>query len=360
MSVSRTVRLIAVLLASSLFCAATASAATPTLTRKFLSSSRRTAILYFTYDASPCGGGVACGFRGVINVYKGYDVAEVFLSGFRLEALAQADAVSQVNATAQKFNYDPATGAMEVGVNSGVATASGQQYATSVTFVVLLTRNGVASFTPISSGCAGVASCSITRSLPGAVPAGMKYIGLATSNWSLGSGSGPLVLNTLSGAIDALTVSAPQVDLRYLCMMQDGSAANRMWCEWSAKVVAFDPAEMEQNGSSVFPQYTFLAWNTPSLQAWTEHATSPSHARIRGFLDAFEGLTLTYQTFPSVPGAQNPVWLIESTASNFRIDPNAADTALTDYGIFLGTKFGNALTAQNYAYQFSRAVGFLR
>jgi len=360
MRLPRTVRSIAVLLAWSLFGAATASAATPMLTQKFVSSSGRTAILYFTYDAAPCGGGVACGFRGTIKVHKGYEQAEVFLSGFRLEGLMQADAVSQANATVQKFRYDAVSGAMEVGVGSGIVTASGQQYATSVTFVVLLTRGGVASFMPISTGCAGVASCAITRSLPGAVPAGMQYIGLATSNWSLGSGSGPLVLNTLSGHIDALTVTQPQVDLRYLCMMRDGAAANRMWCEWSAKVVAFDPAEMEQNGSSLFPQYTFVGWNTPSRHAWTEHATSPSHSRLTGFLDAFEGLTLTYQTFPSVPGTQNPVWLIESMASNFRIDPNAADTALTDYGIFLGTKFGNSATAQNYAYQLSRAVGFLR
>ena len=360
MRLSRTVRSIAVLLASLLFSVTTAGAATPTLTQKFVSSSGRTAILYFAYDAAPCGGGVACGFRGNIHVYAGYDGAEIFLSGFRLEGLLQADAVSQATVSVQKFRYDPVTGAMEVGVSSGIATASGQQYATTVTFVVVLTRGGVATFTPISTGCGGVASCGITRSLPGAVPAGMQYIGLATSNWSLGSGSGPLVLNTLSGHLDSLTVSPPQVDLRYLCMMQDGSAANRMWCEWGAKVVAFDPAEMEQNGSSIFPQYTFLGWNTPSSHAWTEHATSPSHARLAGFLDAFEGLTLTYQTFPPVPGTQNPVWLVESMASNFRIDPNAADTALTDYGIFLGTKFGNYTTAQNYAYQLSRAVGFLR
>jgi hypothetical protein len=358
MRLSRIVRLIAVLLVSSVCGAATAGAATPMLTQRFVSSSGRTAILYFTYDAAPCGGGVSCGFRGLIKVFRGYDQAEVFLSGFRLEGLRQADAVSQATVSVQKFRYDPVTGAMEVGVSSGIGTASGQQYATSVTFVVLLTRLGVASFTPISTGCGGVASCSITRSLPGAVPAGMQYIGLATSNWSLGS-SGPLVLNTLSGHIDALTVSGPQVDLRYLCMMQDGSAANRMWCEWSAKVVAFDPTEMEQNGSSLFPQYTFLGWNTPSRQAWTEHATSPSRTRLTGFLDAFEGLTLTYQTFPQVPGTQNPVWLIESMASNFRLDPNVPDTALTDYGIFLGTRFGNYATAQNYGFQLSRAIGLL-
>ena len=146
MSLSRTVRSIAVLLVSSFFSAATAGAATPTLTQRFVSSSGRTAILYFTYDAAPCGGGVACGFRGTIRVFRGYEGAEVFLSGFRLEGLRQADAVSQASASVQKFRDDPATGAMEVGVSSGIATASGQQYATSVTFVVVLTRGAVATF----------------------------------------------------------------------------------------------------------------------------------------------------------------------------------------------------------------------
>ena len=360
MSLSRTVRLIAMLLVSSLFSAAIAGAATPTLTQTFVSSSGRTAILYFTYDVAPCGGGVACSFRGDVKVHKGYEGAEVFLSGFRLEGLKQADAVSQANATVQKFRYDPLTGAMEVGVNGAIVTASGQQYAMSVTFVVVLTRGGVARFTPISTGCTGVANCNITRSLPSAVPAGMQYIGLATSNWSLGSSSGPLVLNTISGHLDALTVAPPQVDLTYQCTMQDGSAANRMWCEWGAKVVAFDPSEMAQNGSTIFPQYTFIGLNTPSRHAWTEHALNPARTPIMGFLDAFEGLTLTYQTFPNVPGTQYPIWLIESTATNFRIDPSASDTALTDYAIFLGTKFGNYTTAEKYAYQESRAFGFLR
>jgi hypothetical protein len=337
-----------------------ALAATPTLLQQFKSSSGRTAIEYFSYDSGPCLPGVSCNFRDVIKVPRGFDEVQVFLAGFKLEAANQADAVQQVSATVRKYRYDATTGELEVGVTASLRTASNQPYSYSTTFVVVLTRAGVAQYTTVSTGCAGIRSCRIVRSLPAAVPAGMHYIGIGTQDWHLGSHSGALLLNTLSGHQDGLTVAPPRVDLEYLCMMQGARMRNRMYCEWSAQVIAFDPAEMEQNGSSIFPQYTFVSWGTTARHAWTEHAPSPSHSRLAGFLDAFEGLTLTYQTFPYGPLVQRPVWLIESSAENFQLDPGAPDTALTDYGIFLGTQFGNSTTAQQYGFQESRAFGFLR
>jgi len=337
-----------------------AYAAAPTLTQHYQSSSGKTNIEYYGYDASPCGAGVSCNFRGVIKVPKGFEQVEVFLSGFRLEATRQADAVQQVSVTVNKYLYDATTGALELSVGAVLRTKSGQDYALHVSFVVILTAPNVARFTPINTGCAGTVNCTITRSLPTAVPPGMRYIGLATQNWHLGSASGPLRLNTLSGHLASFTVAPPSVNLGYLCVVQGGRRNNKMFCEWAAKVIAFDPAEMEPAVSPIPPAYTFLGWNVGTRLFWANHSSIPSHKPIAGFLDGFEGLTLTYQNFPYVPGIQNSVWLIESSADNFRIDPSANDTAVTDYGIFLGTRFGNTTVASRYAYQESRAFGFLK
>ncbi len=188
----------------------------------------------------------------------------------------------------------------------------------------------------------------------------MQYIGLGTRLWSLGSQSGPVLINTLAGYTSSLTVSPPAVTLDYGCEIHARGAKNRMYCEWTAAVIAFDPAEMQQNGSGLFPQYTFLSLGTTTHPQWANHSTSPTHAPIKGFLDGFEGLILSYQTFPYHPPTNFPIWQIDSSATKFAIDPTAADTAVTNYGVFLGTRFGNSTLAQEYLYQESRAFGFLR
>lgn len=334
--------------------AADAFSAPPTRIQRFKSSSGRTIIEYYAYSSGPCGGPTSCNFRGFITVPAGFPEAEVFLSGVRLEAGVQADRVSQIAATVNRFRYDSATGALEVGVTASLVTQSRQAFSYVATFVVILTQPGVASYSPISTGCAGVASCRITRSLPAAVPAGMTYIGLATQNWNLGA-AGDIPLNAVSGHLDGIQINPPSVDVEYLCVMQDARARNRMFCEWGAKVIAFDPAEMEPHGSPIFPQYTFVGMNTPNRHAWVNHSPSPSHTPIAGFLDAFEGLSLWYGA-----GIQNPIWLVDSSAGNFAISVTAPDTALTEYGIFLGTAFGNQVSAAHYSFQGSRAFGFLK
>lgn len=334
--------------------------ASPVLVQHFQSASGKTNIEYYSYDATPCGASGSCTFRGVIKVPKGFQQVEVFLSGFRVEAAKQADAVQQVSATVNKYLYDAATGDLEMSVGAVLRTKSPQDHALRVSFVVVLTAENVARFSAINTGCAGTLNCTITRWLPAAVPPGMRYIGLATQNWHIGSASGPFLLNTISGHLDSLTVAPPAVNLRYLCVMQGGKGKNKMFCEWAAKVIAFDPAEMEPAASPIPPAYTFLAWNVGTRVSWANHSPIPSHTPIAGFLDAFEGLTLTYQYFPYVPGVRNRIWLIESSADNFRIDPSANDTAVTDYGIFLGTQFGKTTSTAPYAYQESRAFGFLK
>ena len=309
-------------------------------------------MVYFSYKSGPCGGNVACNFRGIIPVPAGFDTVEVFLSGFRLQTATMSDMVSSVGATVQKYRYNVTTGDLEVGVTSWLRTQSGQQYSYLLTFAVLLTNPGVAHLTPISTGCSGLGECHIVRSLPTAVPAGMHYIGLATSNWHLGASSGAIPLHVLSGHLDNLTLIGPAVNVDYRCAMHDTQLNTKMYCEWGAKVLAFDSSEMAQNGSLLFPQYTVIGFNTPSRHSWIEHAPNPSGNPLPGFFDALEGLSLVY-----AGTSQHPVWWIEGSATGFSV---AGSTALTRYGIFLGTQFGNSTTAAPYGYQMSRAFGFLR
>jgi hypothetical protein len=348
--------------ASAPFCCQAVLAAVPVQVQSFASSSGKTSIQYFSYDAGPCGSGsvLSCDFRGIVHVPPGYSRADVFLSGFTLKTAVQSDAVSQVSVRASKYKYDPAAGALEVGVGAGFSTRSGQNFGYSMTFVVLLTQPGVAAFSSISTGCAGVASCKISRVVPMAVPAGMQYIGLGTQLWELGSHSGPIFINTLAAHIDSLTVQPPSTSLDYWCEMHNGKAKNLMFCEWSAELIAFDPSEMEQNGSSLFPQYTFFSTGLTTHPVWINQSSSPSHAPIKGFLDAFEGLILSYQTFPYHAGTNYPIWQVDASATSFGVSPTAADTALTTYGVFLGVRFGNSTNTAKYLYQESRAFGLLR
>ncbi len=339
------------------------NAAAPTLVGQFKSSTGRTVIEYYTYSIGPCAG-PNCSFSGSIMVPAGFDQVEVFLSGFELKAAAQPDAVSQVSVRVAKKRYESSSGELEVNVGAGLSTRSSQKYSYSISFVVVLTGSSVAKFTPVQSGCEGVGRCTIKKTLPLAIPTSMQYIGLATQTWFLGSQSGPLVLNTLSAHRDGMTVKPPLLGLEYLCSMQGKmikrkEKKNRMFCEWVAKVIAFDVTEMEPDGH--FPHNTFFTSSTNVRHFWTNHLINSSRKPITGFFDAFEGLTLTYQPFGSTaPSAHNLIWAVEASAENFRIDPGAPDTALTDYGIGLGVQFGIHTPTELYGYQVSRAFGFLQ
>jgi hypothetical protein len=307
--------------------------------------------VYFRYGSGTCGGVTSCNFRGVIRTLPGFDQVEVFLCGFTLETLSQADKVGRVAARVQKFRYDRANGALEVGVSAGLST-TGQKYSYELTFVVVLTGAKVAKFTRIDASCGGVETCTIGRSLPAAVPSGMHYIGLGTSSWDLGSNAGAFPLNTLSGHIDSISVAPPTVNLTYLAAFRDAAGGKRMFLEWDAAVIAFRPSEMAQNTSPIFPQYTMLAHHVTTRQFLGSGGTAPVPA-IRGVLDAFEGLTLFYDN----PAIEHDIWLVEASASAPRL--TAPNAAAVDLGLFLGTTFGDRTNAPDYAYQESRALGFL-
>jgi hypothetical protein len=139
----------------------------------------------------------------------------------------------------RKLRYDAGSGELEMSLSAWLTTQSQQKYSYSATFVVVLTNSSVAKFSPISTGCDGVDSCRIVRSEPAAIPNGMQYIGLATQHWDLGSHSGPLVLNMLSGHQDGLTVKPPEVDVEYVYAMHSAKLGNsKMYCEWGATLIA--------------------------------------------------------------------------------------------------------------------------
>jgi hypothetical protein len=187
----------------------------------------------------------------------------------------------------------------------------------------------------------------------------MQYIGLATQVWSMGSNSGAIRINTLAAHIDSLTLQPPQVSLNYWCVLQNARMNNKMFCEWTAHLIAFDPAEMEQNGSSLFPSYTFLNAGTTGHPVFVNQSPSPAHTPLKGFLDAFEGLILSYQTFPYGSPHDSAIWMLDSSATDFLVSAAAPSNADTTYGVFLGVRFSNSMTSSKYLYQESRAFGFI-
>src|SRR5688572_8181866 len=184
-------------------------ASAPKIIQQFVSSSRQTIIEYYAYNSGLCAPGANCDFRGVITVPTGFELVEVFISGFRLNVDSHEDTIGRVSVTVQKFRYDAATGDLELGIRAGLLSGMGQDYSYRVTLVVILTNSSVAKFSPVGGGCTGIGRCSIARTVVGAIPGGMIFIGVATSNWDLGSDSGPLRLNALSGHIDSINIKTP-------------------------------------------------------------------------------------------------------------------------------------------------------
>jgi hypothetical protein len=304
-------------------------------------------IAYFRYRSRAAGGS----FRGFVRVPRGYPIAEVFICGFTVAARQSVDKLARVSVTIEKYQYDPVAGLLELGVMADLATASGQPYWHEVTLVVVLTNAKVARFTDVSGSCGGVGQCSISRSLAGTIPAGMHYIGLGTRSWELGSTAGPVRLNALSGHIDTLTVGPTDVVLDYRGAFQNAAQSNQMYLEWAASVIAFRPAEMAQNTSPIFPQYTTTA-TVSTRQALTNNDVAP--VPIAGALNAFEGITYLYGA-----GQENELWIVEASLHNVRIQPGSINNAQSDWGIFIGTTFGDRQNALQYSYQESRALGFL-
>jgi hypothetical protein len=320
----------------------------PVRRRTFRSSSKKTVIVYFTYRS----GSTLAPFRGFVRVPRGYPDANVFICGLTLAARQQVDKLSRVSVTVNKYRYDPAQGQLEVGVNADLGSASGQPNWHEVTFVVVLSDPSVARFTQINGSCGGVGQCSIARNLAGVIPPGMQYIGLGTRSWELGSNDGALPLNALSGHIDALAVGPTDVTLDYLGAFRNAAESNRMYLEWAASVIAFTTSEMAQNTSPIFPQYTTGVGSVTTRQAWTNNDVAP--APIKGALSAFEGVTYLYPT-----GQEHEVWIVEASLGNVRIQPNTTNNVRTDWGIFLGTTFGDRQNSLQYDYQESRVLGFL-
>jgi hypothetical protein len=323
-----------------------------------MSTSGHTFIQYYTYTSGTCGISANCNFRGVIHPKSGYDQAEVFLTGFSLKRQTGVDKVQTVAAEVHKFNYDSATGDMEVGVTGSIQ--AGQPYSYEISFVVLQASNAVARFTHAGNGCSGVAECHIAPSLSGSIPSGMHYIGLGTRMFHLGTDSaGPINVNAISMEARNIVINSSvmpgDVSVDYTCTFRDASAQKKMFCEWDASVIAFDPAEMDRNDSAIFPQYTMGARGVSVSQQLTGRANPFSGGTIAGYFDALEGLSLFYD-----PGQENPIWMVNASAFDFNLIGSPATSGQTSYGIFMGTTFADEVKAQPYTYQMSRAIGLLK
>ena len=328
----------------------TVSAGQPVPMGQFLSSSGRTALLYYRHTFPA---GVPSSFRGLVPGAAGFDQAEVLLCGFTLAADAHEARVGHVSAGVQRYSYDPQNGELEIGVTTMFAT-DGQGATSDVTFVAIFTDATAARFSTIAASCGGAAQCHIVRQLGNAVPPGMQYIGIASQLFDVGAGS-PVPVNGIAGDLDSLTVSSPTISLDYLGALRNGAFMNDMFCEWRGTVIAFDPAEMTRPVTSLPNQYTFLSQGQPQRVGFYGHAAATPSLPTTGFLDALQGCSLLYSQ--SINGPETPIWMIEASAQAPILAPNGA---LTEYGIFLGSIFGDAVNAApNFGFQISRTVGFL-
>jgi hypothetical protein len=317
----------------------------PSLVREFTSSSGRTVLQYYSCTAPGS-------FRGVLQAPAGFEQVEVLLTGFTLATDLHVARVERAAVNVQKFRYDPQTGELELGVRGQLAT-DGQTWRADVTFVVILTDSTAAHFTRLSTGCGATAECNISQQLAGAIPSGMQYIGLATQIWDLGSRAGAVPLNGIAAHMNAISVNPPNFGIDFAGALRNGAWTNDMFFEWQALTIAFDPTEMTRAPTWLPNQYTFIGKHASRLYL-VDGAPAPAGPIITGFLDAFEGLVLLFSW--AIGGPEYPVWMIEASAVAPVLSPSGATT---EYGILLGTTFGDTANTAPYEFQVSRAAGFL-
>jgi hypothetical protein len=329
-----------------------AAPSAPVLAGQFQSSSGRTTLQYYRHTL-PAGG--PSSFRGPLQTLAGFHQAEVFLCGFTLKTAAHEAELARASVNVQKFRYDAQTGLMELGVTTQFAT-DGQGFAAEVTFVIIFTDFAAARFSRISTGCGGTAECHIVEFVPNAVPVGMQYIGIATQFWDVGCRTGNELINGIAGDVVNLGVIPAGVFLNFAGALRNSAWTNDMFCEWQGAVIAFDPTEMSRALTSLPFQYTIIGNHITTRQTYANQAPAPPSTVVKGFLDAFQGLTLLYSQ--SISGPETPLWMIEGSADPPIMGPSGA---ISQYGVFLGSRFGDAVNAmpRDYGFQISRAAGFL-
>jgi hypothetical protein len=318
----------------------------PALVGEFKSSSGRTVLQYYSVTISGT-------IRGVVSAPAGFELVEVLLTGFTLEADSHEAPAAHAAAEVQKFRYDPQSGDLEIGV-AATLTTDGQPWTAEVTFVVVLTDSDAGRFTLIDTGCNGTAQCSITRLLAGAIPPGMQYIGLATQIWDVAAQHGAVPVNGIAGHKNALSVNPPDVWVDFMGVFRDGAWANDMFCEWRAVVIAFRPTEMTQVPTSLPNQFTMLGTNQVARRSITNQAPAPPGVAVTGMLDAFDGFTALFSQ--AIGGPEHPIWMLEASAAPPILAPSGP---VTTYGVFMGTKYGDLTSTQPFLFQLSRAAGFL-
>jgi hypothetical protein len=181
----------------------------------------------------------------------------------------------------------------------------------------------------------------------------MQYIGLATQIWDLGSRVGAVPLNGIAAHMNGISVNPPSFGIDFAGAVRNGAWTNDMFFEWQALVIAFDPTEMTRAPTWLPNQYTFIGKHASRLDL-VDGAPAPAGPIVTGFLDAFEGFILLFSW--AIGGPEYPVWMIEASAVPPILAPSAA---ITEYGIFLGTTFGDTTNTAPYEFQVSRAAGFL-
>ena len=304
----------------------------PTFVSRIESSSGLTALHYYRYTATE-------GFRGNVQAGANFDLVDVALVGYDLRTDHHAAPVQRAAVNVQMFRYDAPSGEVEVGVNPQLHT-DGQGWTADVCFVVIATSSSVAHFTPIGGSGAGSGTAVIARRAFNAIPAGMEYVGLATQIWDLGSDAGAVPVNTLAAHHDGLTIAKPNCSVDYVGTFRDGHSTNQMFFEWQAVLLAFNPNEMTRVTTTLPNQYTWIGGGV-TRQAFASHAPSPPAGKpVTGFLDTDEGTVLQFgPAFGGPSGPEHPIWMIESSAQPPILGPASA---ITEYGTFIGTTFGDA------------------
>jgi len=311
-------------------------------------------IQYFKYQSSTCGAGPTCDFDGTIRTKPGFEQSEVFLTGFALERSSSSAPLQGISASVDKVRYDASTGDLAIRVYG--TFQSGQNFSYEISFVVLLTSNAAAKFTPLGNGCSDVALCHVVSTPASAVPVGMRFIGFATRKYFLGTNGPPMNVLALSMSKNGISGFSPAGpgNVDYICTFRDATSSKRMFCEWSASIIAFDPSEMVAASSNPLPETMFLGQSSTTDRL---NHTYPlvGGGSTQGIFNALEGVSWYYM------GTQDqPVWRVEASASGFQISGSPANSGSAEYGLFLGTMFGDRVTTTPYSYQMWRAVGFLR
>jgi hypothetical protein len=288
-----------------------------------------------TYSVGTFASGVChmyCGYQLSTILPSGYEQAQIFLTGWRVENLGGTTTLQRIRLSTTAVHYDSASGKFDWEASADLRSnvGFGDEYRFTVYFSILLAKSAGARMTVFSDGCSAPTGgrCQQSTQIPNAIPAGWEPNAVAVRMFEMEVVSATvsgIPLNRLALNINQWNESGTTVDVPLECEMFDGTPTEPMKCKIEGVSIAMAPGEtFHTRFGSGHTLTQFLASPTQS---------SPPSLPVDGALGGLDRFLLSYGS-----GQEAKTWSLAADYMDTVICPNNIDFCYDRIG-FLGDTF---------------------